>query len=237
MNEEKDRIVAHLSAALSGAEAHEEPFFHLRMRDCFPPEEAGALHDHLPPPEAYKDLRHRDAMRGDGSSTRRHLILTGQSVAALPTREAAYWGPLREALASRHVRELMRRLHRPALERRFGVAWRALRMSPRISLIRDLAGYRIGIHRDIPQKVITTQFYLPADADRPHLGTVFYSRLAPAGDDEAKEGGYRRACQMAFLPNSGYSFTVGEDSHHGVDLLAEEDSPRHSLMLVYYLAE
>ena len=40
---------------------------------------------------------------------------------------------------------------------------------------------------------------------------------------------------MAFLPNTGYSFTVGADSWHGVDPLATEDAPRDSMMLVYYL--
>lgn len=42
---------------------------------------------------------------------------------------------------------------------------------------------------------------------------------------------------MPFLPNTGYSFTVGADSYHGVDPLDPEDAPRDSVMLVYYLTE
>ena len=225
---EKDDIAKHLCAALKGAIVSESPFFHLVLRDCFPESVAKGMWPGLPPTSSYQDLRHHDAMQADGSSARRHLILDGRSVAALPEPTKAFWAPIREALASRRVREMMWRLHEPALRRRFGEAWNQVAVTPRISLICDLAGYRIGIHRDIAKKVITTQFYLPTSEAQRHLGTVFFTR----------EGGeYHRDRQMEFLPNSGYSFTVGDDSYHAVDTLEAKDSPRHSLMLVYYLKD
>ncbi len=97
--------------------------------------------------------------------------------------------------------------------------------------MRDLVGYKIGVHRDIPSKVITTQFYLPASHNQgKDIGTIFY-RASKTGEP----GKHRIVKQQPFEPNSGYSFAVGGDSFHGVEALEAENAPRDSLMLTFYL--
>jgi hypothetical protein len=60
-----------------------------------------------------------------------------------------------------------------------------LKVEPRVSLIRDLAGYRIGVHKDIEAKVITAQLYLPRDDSKAHLGTAFYRKAPPSAKSQA----------------------------------------------------
>ena len=234
-------ILAPLVAAIGSAPVHADPFFHLTFPSVFPPDVYARLHDHLPPASAYEDLRHRDAMQADGSSARLHLVLTPDSLATLPPAIREFWTPIHEALASPQVKTALFARHYPALFRRFGrEGLRTLKVEPRLSLIRDLAGYRIGVHKDIEQKVITTQFYLPRDESQAHLGTAFYRRTQPKTEElktekPSTDEPFQLAKRLPFLPNSGYSFTVAPDSFHGVDPLAEQDAPRDSLMLVYYL--
>ncbi|MCP5539376.1 MAG: hypothetical protein H7A52_04445 [Akkermansiaceae bacterium] len=228
------RVRAAVLAAIGAAPVEADPFFHLTFQNVFPADVYAALHEHLPADDAYEELRHRDALRPDGSSARLHLILTPQSLAKLPDPIRAFWTPLHAALASPEVKTALFARHYPALFRRFGKKLKTLEVEPRISLIRDLAGYRIGIHQDIREKVITTQFYLPQDDSRAHIGTVFYRKNELATEEPKTDDPFELAKRIPFLPNSGYSFTVGKESWHGVDPLEEKDAPRESVMLVYY---
>jgi len=165
----------------------------------------------------------------DGTSSRRQLILTPKSVAALPLPQREVWKAVQEALSSETLQFALFLAHAPELKRRFGDELSNVTIEPRITLIRDLAGYKIGIHSDIKAKVITSQFYLPTDARHEHIGTRFYRATAPKQ--------YELAKQIPFVPNRGYSFTVNDHSHHGVEPLLAEDAPRNSIMLVYYLKQ
>jgi len=90
-----------------------------------------------------------------------------------------------------------------------------------------VAGYRVGIHADARRKGITVQLYLPRDRSIEHVGTVFHRR--------AEGRGYERALQMAFAPNTGYAFAVGDDTHHSVDVVPPEVRTRDSILLTYFL--
>ncbi|MDF1813854.1 MAG: hypothetical protein P1V20_16755 [Verrucomicrobiales bacterium] len=221
-------IQSSLLSTVRNAEINDKPFFHLTFGNCFPDSIFRDIHTNLPDSSAYEDLRHKDALRSDGTSARRHLILTPEKIAALPDKQASFWNGFYYALKSNETKEAVFTAHAPALSARFGEDLPNLKVTPRISLLRDEAGYKIGVHTDISKKVITTQFYLPVNNDKLHLGTSFYSKN--------EDGQYRMDKRMDFRENSGYSFTVNDHSFHGVDPLEESDAPRHSLLLVYYLS-
>ena len=225
-------IREHLLNALEHSQVDSAPFFHFTFRDCFPTQVYQQIHRHFPDSSQYEDLRHRDAMKSDGSSSRLHLILKPPSLDKLAPDVKEFWSLIYEALSSEELRQAFFAKHEPALRNRFGEDWRDIEVEPRVSLIQDLDGYQIQVHRDITKKVITTQFYLPLDQSQEHLGTSFYRRKNHSGKEK-----YQLDRRMKFLPNSGYSFTVSDKSYHGVDRLEEQDAPRHSLMLVYYLKE
>lgn len=223
------KIISSLVSSINLAKVDTKPFFHLTLQDCFTKDYYRALHDHLPDSSAYEYLRHRDAMKDDGSSARLHLILTPEKLKSLPDRVSLFWTGVHSALNSVEVKEALFCAHAPALKERFGDSLDGLKVSPRISLIRDEAGYKIGVHSDIKKKVITTQYYLPVSNNQQHLGTTFYSKTG--------KGKYQVEKRNEFSKNSGYSFTVNNESFHGVDPVSASDAPRHSLLLVYYIDE
>ena len=74
---------------------------------------------------------------------------------------------------------------------------------------RDIPGYRI-FRIPIPTgKEITVQIYLPPDAARTYVGTIFNERMA--------DGNIVKRAQMPFAPNTGYASAVGSDTWHSVD--------------------
>lgn len=195
-----------------------DPFLHARMTGCFPPWFYKMMLDHLPDETAYHDLDHRDAKREDDTSTRQQFTFRLTEISHLPIEQAGLWETVHRILTSPPVERAMRRIFRidPALK-----------LKPRLSLIRDLPGYRIGIHPDVPSKVITCQFYLAKEGDT-HEGANFYRR---------GEGGFELARTMPFEPNTGYAFAVTPSSWHGVNVVTPEQGERNSLMLIYYLED
>ena len=209
-------------------EAH--PFLHLYMEDVFPAEYYRRLLDLLPEQRRYRELTHRDAMQADGHSARRKLYLYPELVMLLPAPQRAVWGELSRILRSRALQEVFKRKFRVALERRFGRPIEQLSFYPVPMLLRDLRGYRIGIHGDSLSKAITVQLYLPRDERQAHLGTILHE----GRDGEAA----RRTKKLAFRPASGYAFpVVYHESWHSVAQTSDGDGERNSLMLTYYVQD
>lgn len=212
--EPQDTIIDAVNAAI----VDEDPFLHIRMGDVFPAGLYDAMTHNLPPDTAYHDLAHRDAKREDGTSTRQQFTFKPSERLGLTAEQQDVWRKVYHALVSPEVEGALRRVLRidPALKLR-----------PRLSLICDLPGYRIGIHPDVPSKVITCQFYLPKVTGS-HEGSCFYRRGGK---------GFELVKTMPFEPNTGYAFAVRPDSWHGVNVVTPEQGERNSLMLIYYLED
>ena len=207
-----------------------KPFDHIYLRDLFTPAYYATLLAMLPATRRYRELRHRDAMRADGRSARRKFYLFPEHILLLPAPQRAFWRGLSRQLRSRELQRAFKQRFQRALERRFGKPIDTLSFYPVPMLLRDLGGYRIGIHGDSMSKAITVQFYLPADDSQSHIGT----RLHAGRDGEAAA----RIVQLPFLPASGYAFPVmRHESWHSVAQTSEHDGERNSLMLTYYVQD
>jgi hypothetical protein len=219
-----------LSAAVERSEIRHQPFDHIYMEDVLDSATYQALLAAMPDRRFYHDLRHRDAMRKDGSSTRLRLYLYPELVRAFPCEQRRAWLPVAKALCSPRLEMAFKRKFRDALEQRFGKAAEKIRLYPIPILLRDQPGYRIGIHADVPSKAITVQFYLPSDDSQQHIGTIFH---------EGNEGeAAARTTQMAFMPSSGYAFPVtAAKSWHSAATTTGADGERVSMMVTYYVAE
>lgn len=215
-------IKAVQSSVLSGS-----PFCHRVMERLFEDGVYQKMQALMPPNEAYHELRHQDALQPDGTSARLEFCFSERELVQLSPEQKEFWEAIGGALRSPELMQTFREALRPGLERRFKERWCEVEVDPKPRLIRDLCGYRIGIHPDIPEKVMTVQFYLPQDDSQRHLGTSFYRREAGRGFTKVK--------QMNFLPNTGYAFAVGDNSWHGVDQVSGADGIRNSLMIIYYL--
>ena len=207
-----------------------KPFEHIYLRDLFTPAYYARLLAMLPATRLYRELRHRDAIRADGRSARRKFYLFPEHIMLLPAPQRAFWLSLSRQLRSRELQAAFKQRFQGALERRFGKPIGALSFYPVPILLRDLGGYRIGIHGDSLSKAITVQFYLPGDESQAHIGTCLHA----GRDGEAAA----RIVRLPFLPASGYAFPVmRHESWHSVAQTSEEDGERNSLMLTYYVQE
>jgi hypothetical protein len=206
------------------------PFDHIYLKEVFPPAYYRRLLDHLPDTRRHRELRHPDAMQQDGHSARRKFYLYPEHVRVLPVGQRAVWLELARLLRSPALQDAFKRKFRAALERRFGRGIDRLTFYPVPILVRDLGGYRLGIHADSPRKAITVQIYLPRDESQGHLGTIFH---------EGREGeAATRTRVLPFLPATGYAFpVVDEQSWHSVAQTSDQDGERNSLMLTYYVQE
>lgn len=206
------------------------PCEHLYMRNVFSPDVYARLLASMPARDRFHDLRHKDAMRADGSSARLRMYLYPEQLWRLPAEQRALWTAVSRTLRSRALQDAFKRKFRQSLETRFGRSIDQLDFYPIPILVRDQPGYRIGIHADVPAKAVTVQFYLPRDASQRHLGTVFHhGRSGPDAE---------RTLAMDFLPASGYAFAVVEkESWHSVRQTTDADGERVSIMLTYYVQD
>lgn len=220
----QDAVTEFLIAAVENAPLDPEPFDHIYFQ-AFTADVYATLLRNLPPLDRHLDLRHKDAMRPDGRSTRRRLFLYPETLRFLSESQRRYWLALSRALRASDLQAAFKRKFRTALENRFGKSVDRLSFRPVPILVRDLDGYRIGIHSDTPRKAITVQFYLPRDNSQEHLGTHLH------GDNEGQT-----VKTLAFTPASAYAFPVlRTESFHSVPSTTAADGERNSIMLTYYV--
>jgi hypothetical protein len=217
-------------AAVDRAALEEQPCEHIAMREVFDPDTYRTLLDALPDMTSFHDLRHRDALRPDGTSTRQRIYLYPEVVRSLPGHQRAVWTAVSKALTSKRLEQAFKAKFRKSLEARFGKKAEQISLYPVPILLRDQPGYRIGIHADVLTKAITVQFYLPTDEAQAHLGTIFHEAESGPGAD--------KVTRMSFLPSSGYAFpVVGKKSWHSAATVQDADGERVSMMVTYYVTE
>jgi hypothetical protein len=220
-----------LSGTLAGvvdrAPLRDAPFDHVRLENVFDAMFYREMLEQFPADRAFHPLYHHDAVRPDGSSTRQRLYLFPENLWRLPRRQRQIWRRIGAALGAQALEMAFKRKFRAALEARFERPAEEIPLYPVPILVRDLPGYKIGIHADSLNKAVTVQFYLPPDASQVHLGTVFHTGRDVNADDQTTT--------MPFLPASGYAFAVRrKESWHSVPATSASDGERHSIMLTYY---
>ena len=221
---------AHLVHAVARAPLQHEPCEYIYMTEVFAPDLYGEMQARLPDKRHFHALRHKDALRADGTSTRLRMYLYPERLWMLPAAQRAVWLEVARALLAPDLHAAFLSKFAGSLQKRFGVDVERLSFYPVPILLCDLPGYRIGIHADATSKAITVQFYLPRDTAQRHLGTVFHD-----GRDGAAAARTRR---LPYLPGTGYAFPVmPAQSWHSVPQTTEADGERYSLMLTYYVQD
>jgi len=219
-----------LAERVAASPLRANPFPHIYIEEAFAPDYYRRLLAHLPDLTRYLELRHREALQPDGRSARRQFHLYPEHIMRLPAEPRTFWSELSRVLRSRELQDAFKRKFQAAIEQRFRKGVERLTFYPVPLLLRDLPGYRIGIHGDARSKAITVQFYLPRDESQAHLGTVLHEgRDEPAG---------LRSTRLGFRPATGYAFPViRHTSWHSVPQTQPADGERNSLMLTYYVQE
>jgi hypothetical protein len=225
------RTIEHVVGALDAAVEGREPFHHLQFSGIFPADVYSAMLDSMPAMGDYGAMSGRASLARtpQGDSARTKIDLFPECMIHLPPEKASIWASVGAALRSNEVQEAFVRRLAPGLERRFGRRYGSVKLYPVPTLLRDVPGYRIGVHSDTHWKGMTVQIYLPRDASIAHVGTVFHRRNPDAS--------YKEAVRMSFSPNTGYAFAVGSDTYHSVDTLGPEVRTRDSILVNYFVDE
>jgi hypothetical protein len=221
----KDEIVQHFDNALSFGQKYEQPYL-LYSFTAFPQHVYKAMVQNLPDDSLYFEMKHPEAIRPDGTSSRLELQLTQGKLKRLPPDQREFWGELNAILRSDELRDVFKKWLEPELTKRFNCPLSEVPAYPAPLLLRDSYGYKISVHHDTDTKVITTQYYLPTDESQRHLGTNINERR-PNG------GAFDLVRRLEFVPNRGYCFSVSKYSWHSVNPMTPADGKRNSLMLVY----
>lgn len=223
-------IEAEFVDAVNRSELRRKPFDHVYMEGLFNPKSYAGLLAAMPDRRFYHELRHRDALRPDGSSTRLRMYLYPELVRRLPSEQRKVWLPVAEALCSKALENAFKDKFRATLEKRFGKPVEQVGVYPIPILLRDQPGYKISVHSDVPTKAITVQFYLPEHDKQRGIGTIFHE-----GKTGAKA---KKTTQMPFMPATGYAFPVSlTESWHSAAETTEQDGERVSMMVTYYVAD
>ena len=224
-----DNIVRHMVERIDAAAAAEVPFYHLVLDGFFPAEIYQEMVDRMPTSDSFRARpgRNNYNIRSDGTSTRVKIDLFPEYLRHMDGVQKELWNSVGRALCAPAVKAAFIRRLGPGLKRRFGDAYPSVGMFPIPMLTRDTDGYRIPEHTDTRWKGITVQLYLPRDESQNGIGTVFSERLA--------DGSFRRVTQMAFVPNHGYAFAVGDNTWHSVDAIGRQPKPRDSILHTYFV--
>ena len=238
------RIVESIVACVEDARLETEPYEHFRMENVFPLDVYEIMLSSFPERNAYHDLKHKDARLPDGTSTRKRFAFDDEHFAKINPGLIETWSVIRDAICDAQVKNAMFSKLRASLESRIrdsssemwvnGENWETIEAHPRPALYRDESGYKITPHPDSPLKIVTVQFYLPADHSQRLLGTSVYRRkkwherlINPFGSP------FTQVKKFEFTPNSGYAFAVTKDSFHGREELSAADGLRQSILLLY----
>lgn len=222
-------LTAGLVRSVKAAREVQKPFFHLEFDEVFPTETYRRMMEAMPVSTDYRALpgRNNANITEQGVSTRVKVDLFREYVRHFAAQKRDIWRQVGDALCSMEVQEAFVERLAPVMERRFGPGYRKVGLYPIPILTRDTGGYRIPEHTDTQWKGITVQFYLPPDQSITHVGTIFSERL--------RDGSFRPTTRMKFAPNTGYAFTVGDDTWHSVDPVGPEVKSRDSILLTYFV--
>ncbi len=188
------------------------PFPAILLQEFIDAKSYADLLKNFPNEGLFKEMFHPDAILPGGRSARQVFEWNEEGFRKVerPTQEV--WLPFVAAL---HCASFQKSL----FERLEVMADRGY---ARIALVRDAAGFKIRVHPDAKDKLLTLQLYLPSQPFQQGLGTTFY------GD------GHSPLATLPYRPNTGYAFKVCENSFHGRETLPFLKEPRMTLSVTYY---
>lgn len=222
---DRDSVIDGFYKAIQFGRRRAAPYLHFEFRPFSPALYAEMIRN-LPDNSAYMELKHAEAMRPDGTSSRLVLPFKDEALLPLPAEQREFWSELKSIMCGDEIRQLFLESFESELVARFELPISDVPAIPKLMLMRDLAAYKINIHHDIHWKTITTQYYLPSDESQVHLGTGIYERRGP--------GDFVRTHKIEFAPGNSYAFAVSKNSWHAVEPVGDIPKPRNSMMMIYF---
>lgn len=223
----------HVLYQIANAPIKPFPYPHIYVKEVFPPDFYRELRVHLPPADAYRDLKALKRVGAGYPDTRLVMEVTPENVQALPEPSRSFWNSTAQWLLGGAFGQVMASKFAEFLARRFGDMGQA-RFRDEALLVQDYTTYSLGPHTDSPAKVLSFLFYLPPDDSLAHLGTSIYvpkdPRFRCPGGPHHRFEMFDRMMTLPFLPNTLFAFLKTDNSFHGVEPI-QETGLRRDLLL------
>ncbi len=105
--------------------------------------------------------------------------------------------------------------------------------------VRDMTDYSIMPHTDMPSKLVSLLFYLPADDSMRSLGTSVFVPKDPAFkcDGRARHSFdlFKKVTTAGFSPNSLFGFLKTDQAFHGVEVIEAKAIERNLFLYNIYV--
>jgi hypothetical protein len=231
------RILAHWHDVLGPCDVASQPYQYFYCDRIWPADVYARMLQLLPPHALYRPLNIKQWVNASGISTRDKLYLS-ETLDRLNEEQSDFWRQIVLALTSTSFKDLVFSKLKEDVSIRLGIAPDDVVSAPvyvGISLTRDIEDYYLKPHPDGHPRVVTAQFYLPADESQRDLGTSIYEKQSLIG----LLGGsrFKEVKRMPFMPNSGYAFAVNEcrqrQSYHGRELIKSGSGVRNSILMAW----
>lgn len=236
-----DRVIQHVLHSLDEAEITHEPFSYYKIQDVFPEDFYKQLRRDLPELNQMQPLIQEDALRPDGTYSRRVLeVRTDHDFQVkVPPHLQGTWQIIWNLVNHPDFQKKVLKILKPSLKQRFSKKLTPKDMTTKMVITRDLDQYQIKVHPDTARKAVTMLFYLPPDDSQPHLGTILHKKapkLRRSSDHPRHK--YPVHERLQFLPNSGFGFAVDHRSFHSVEAAQlPENYTRDLIALVFHPKE
>ena len=104
---------------------------------------------------------------------------------------------------------------------KFGIDTDAINLIDDVVLVRDQKDYHLGVHTDLPEKVLSLLLYLPVDTAALDAGTSLYEPLEVGrtclGGPHYNPDEFREVKRIPYKPNTAFIFPKSDKSFHGVN--------------------
>jgi hypothetical protein len=223
----------HVLYRIANTPVNTHPFPHIYVRDVFPEDFYRELRAHLPPAEAYRNLKAMGRVSADYPDTRLVFPLIPDNVQALGEPFIAFWTWVAQQFLMGDFQQQMLSHFGAFLEQRWGRRDN-LKFQDEALIVQDHSTYALEPHTDTLKKVLSFLFYLPADDSMSQLGTSIYAPKDP--DFVCSKGqhypfaGFHLVTTMPYLPNTLFAFVKTGNSFHGVEPIAGPEVRRDLLL-------
>jgi len=223
----------HVLYQIANAPIKPFPYPHIHVQNVFPPDFYRELRAHLPPAQAYQNLKALNRVSAGYPDTRLVMVVTPENIQALPEPSRSFWSTTAQWLLGGAFGQVMASKFAEFLAQRFGDLGQT-RFHDEALLVQDYTTYSLGPHTDSPAKVLSFLFYLPPDDSLAHLGTSIYvpkdPRFRCPGGPHHRFEMFDRMMTVPFLPNTLFAFLKTDNSFHGVEPI-QETGVRRDLLL------
>lgn len=225
-----NRLRTHVADRIVAMELISEPYPFFYVEEIFPTDYYAQMMAMKPDSDELVGIN--ELGRTFGCDERSVLTLDADFENTLYGEKRRFWESHRDWFLSEELMVMwIRRFHAELMKR--GLA--KLNLRPEAMFMRDVRGYQLGPHTDLPQRLMSVMFYLPDDAAHSDIGTSVYlpedRSLRSEDTQHFKPTGFEEIFRAPFVPNSAFSFLKTDNSFHGVKPLGE-DYDRDTLVYI-----